>query len=309
MLGEKEKIIIPLKEDRPPRPIKIGVVGVPGGYSSEKLADALAALTGFRCLIDPSQFFCDLTRGTFSCNGLDLADLDGLVIKKLGPTYAPHLLDRLDLLAHLANKGVKIFSRPQNISRVINRLSCTLILAEAGFPLPPTIITEDFQAAAKAVASFGRAVLKPLFSSKAKGMMVLEDGPGVKDALLDYQAAGNNLFYIQKYLDLGGRDFGLAFLGGEYLAAYARVGRAGSWNTSTSSGGVYSCYQPNREMIDLAQRAQNLFGLDFTSVDVAETAQGPVIFEVSAFGGFRGLKEGCGLDAAEHFARYIIDNI
>jgi len=41
-------------------------------------------------------------------------------------------------------------------------------------------------------------------------------------------------------------------------------------------------------------------------VDVAETELGPVIFEVSAFGGFRGLYEGCGMEAAKLYADHVL---
>ena len=88
-----------------------------------------------------------------------------------------------------------------------------------------------------------------------------------------------------------------------------RIGQKGSWNTSTATGGRYSAYEPGPELIDLADRAQKIFGLDFTCVDVAESDQGPVVFEVSAFGGFRGLREGCGLDAARLYAEYILKEL
>ena len=39
-------------------------------------------------------------------------------------------------------------------------------------------------------------------------------------------------------------------------------------------------------------------------MDVAESEIGPIVFEVSAFGGFRGVKEGIGLNAAELYVDY-----
>jgi ribosomal protein S6--L-glutamate ligase len=59
----------------------------------------------------------------------------------------------------------------------------------------------------------------------------------------------------------------------------------------------------------VAQKAQSLFDLDFTCVDVVETAAGPVVFEVSAFGGFRGIQEACGLDAAAMYTEYVMEKI
>jgi ribosomal protein S6--L-glutamate ligase len=62
-------------------------------------------------------------------------------------------------------------------------------------------------------------------------------------------------------------------------------------------------------MIELAHRAQALFNLDFTTVDVAESEQGPVVFEVSAFGGFRGALEGIGIDAAAGYVAHALKEL
>ncbi len=59
----------------------------------------------------------------------------------------------------------------------------------------------------------------------------------------------------------------------------------------------------------MAYRSQALFDLDFTCVDIAETDQGPLVFEVSVFGGFRGLVEGCGVDAPALLADYVITKV
>jgi ribosomal protein S6--L-glutamate ligase len=59
-------------------------------------------------------------------------------------------------------------------------------------------------------------------------------------------------------------------------------------------------------VIELARRAQALFAMDFTTVDVAETNSGPIVFEVSAFGGFRGALEGIGIDAAGLYAEHVL---
>jgi ribosomal protein S6--L-glutamate ligase len=119
----------------------------------------------------------------------------------------------------------------------------------------------------------------------------------------------NPMMYIQKKKDLKGRDFGMVFLGGEYLGSYARVTGSDSWNTTILHGGKYMAYDASPELIDLGTRAQAPFGMDFTTVDVAITEDGPVVFEVSAFGGFRGAQEGIGIDAAGQYADYVVDKL
>ena len=42
---------------------------------------------------------------------------------------------------------------------------------------------------------------------------------------------------------------------------------------------------------------------------MAETEDGPVVFEVSAFGGFRGAKEGLGIDIADRYVDYVLKQL
>jgi ribosomal protein S6--L-glutamate ligase len=230
------------------------------------------------------------------------------MVKKIGAEYSPDLLDRLEILRFLSERGLKIFSSPLSIMRVLDRLSCTITLKTAEIPMPQTTITEDPEAALRTVAKYGEAVFKPLFSTKAKGMLVICDEAGARSVIENFRK-DNPIMYIQRRVDLHGKDMGIAFLGGRYLTTYARVKSEGAWNTTTRSGGRYEAHDPPQSIIALAQRAQDLFDLDFTCVDVAETDEGPVVFEVSAFGGFRGILTARGIDAAALYADYVLERI
>ena len=172
--------------------------------------------------------------------------------------------------------------------------------------MPATVVTEDLDVALAAVKRFETAILKPLFTSKARGMQVVQAGPGAREELEAFRSAGNNVMYVQHMVPLPGNDLGVVFLGDQYLASYARIAHSSSWNTSTSDGGRYRPCEPSDEVIDLARRAQALCGLDFTCVDIVESDRGPLVFEVSAFGGFRGLLEAHGIEAADLYADYVL---
>ncbi|MEV8468026.1 GAK system ATP-grasp enzyme [Fluviibacterium sp. DFM31] len=287
---------------------RIGVIGIPGKWSTEALADAVAARTGFRLVIDMAQVVLDLGTGKLMFQGQDLCQLDGLIVKKIAEVYSPHALDRLEMLRLAEARGVRIFSRPEAILRLIDRLACTMSLTLAGVPMPDTVVTEDAGKAREAVRTFGTAVFKPLYSTKARGMCLIKDGPGAKANIADF-AADNPVMYIQKKLDLSGQDLGMVFLGGEYLCTYARVSGGGTWNTTIHDGGVYVPFSPDPALIALGHKAQAPFGLDFTTVDIALTGDGPIVFEVSAFGGFRGVRDGCGMDAAALLTDHVLARI
>jgi ATP-grasp enzyme of GAK system len=288
--------------------LKIGVVGMAGGWSSESLADRVAERTGFRLLIDMERVSMRLDEGRVLFREHDLCGLDALIIKKVGDQYSAHMLDRLEILRYVEERGVPVFSRPLSILRLLDRLSCTVTLASGGIPMPPTEVTEHIRHAVAAVQRFGRAIVKGLYSTKGRGMLVVSaDDPELEGKLSAFRAAENPVLYIQQMLSLPGRDLGISFLGGQYLGAYARVKGDGAWNTTIHSGGHYERYEPSPQIIELAQRAQALFNLDFTGVDVVETERGPMVFEVSAFGGFSGLRDGCKLDAAARYVDYVIE--
>jgi ribosomal protein S6--L-glutamate ligase len=290
--------------------LKIAVVGLIGGWSSERLADAAAERTGGRALIEMERVRFDVAEGKAYYNGKDLSEFDALIVKKLGTRYSPDLLNRLEILRYLdETEQVKVFSSPYGIGRAIDRMSCTLTLRQASIPLPETVITEDLNEAQDAVERFGEAILKPLFTSKARGMRLVSADDHLRSELVSYQQEGNQVIYIQRKLPTLERDLGLTFIGGEYIAAYARVNSGNSWNTTTVNGGHYEAADPSPELIEIGRKAQEPFGLAFTGVDIAVSGGGPVVFEVSAFGGFRGLVEGCGIDPAGRFVDYVIRQV
>jgi ribosomal protein S6--L-glutamate ligase len=290
---------------------KIGVVGLPGKWSTETLADAVEASTGMRLVIDMSKVALDLDGRKLLYGEHDLCELDALIVKKISLEYSPNSIDRLELLRVAEAQGVRVFSPALSMLRLIDRLSCTATMANAGIPMPPTLVTEDTARADAAVQHYASAVFKPLFSTKARGMVVIDaDEPESQriKQIKDFQT-GNPMMYIQKKMDLPGQDLGLVFLGGEYLGAYARVSEGNSWNTTIHHGGRYAAAEPDAGWIEIAQRAQALFNMDYTTVDMAETEKGPIVFEVSAFGGFRGAREGLGINVAERYVDYVLKQV
>lgn len=290
---------------------KIAVIGTAGKWSTDALAEAVAEKVGFCLVVDMSQVVYDLATASVYYQEHNLCAFDALIVKKISSRYNAHSLDRLELLRVAERAGVRVFNSPQSILKLLNRASCTITLANAGIAMPPTRITEDFSQALVAVEEFGCAVFKPLYSSKARGMCVISKKKGfhkIKQEINAFQA-DNPVMYIQKKMVLGGQDLGLLFLGNAYLGCYARVSRADAWDTTINSGGHYASYQPSEAVIALAAQAQALFKLDFATVDVAETSEGTMVFEVSAFGGFKGAKEGIGINAPQHYVDYVLKTL
>src|SRR2546426_924092 len=114
--------------------------------------------------------------------------------------------------------------RPAGLGLAVNRYRMTCELARAGLPAPETTVTEDVDGATAAVERFGSAVLKPLFTSKGRGMRRLDPSMDLRAAFEGHRREGLGPFYLQRFVKHPGRDLGVAVLDGRYIGAYWRGG-------------------------------------------------------------------------------------
>jgi tetrahydromethanopterin:alpha-L-glutamate ligase len=77
---------------------KIAVIGIPGKWSTEILADAIEEKTGFRLVLDMAEVSADLGNNKLWSHGINLCEMDGIIVKKISQEYSPHTLDRIELL-------------------------------------------------------------------------------------------------------------------------------------------------------------------------------------------------------------------
>jgi ribosomal protein S6--L-glutamate ligase len=286
--------------------VHIAVVGQPGAWSTERLAAALRAAGADARVVDLAACAVRLPHPALFHEDRPLV-ADAAVVKKIGDTAGGWAVrERIQLLRHLEAGGVPVWSTPASIETAIDRARMTVELVRAGLPVPETVITEDVVEAAAAVERFGRAVLKPLFTSKGRGMRRLEPSADLPDRLARHTREIPGPFYLQRFVEHPGRDLGVAVLAGECLGAYWRVAGRGQWMTTILAGGRYERAEVSKEVTDLARRAAEHFGLLFTGVDLIESPDGYQVLEVSAFGGFRGLLDGCGVDAAPRVAAAVL---
>lgn len=283
--------------------MRVAVVGQPGAWSTERLAEALRARGVDVEIVDLGACSLRLPDPRLFHHGRPLEGLAGAVVKKVGDTARGwSIRERIAMLRHLEASGVPVLSAPGCLETAIDRLTMTVELTRAGLPIPDTMVTESTDEATAAIEMFGAAIIKPLFTSKGRGMRKL----GPRDAavaLAEHDAAGFGPYYLQRFVKHPGRDLGVAVLDGTVLGAYWRRAGADQWMTTILSGGRYERAEPPANALELARRAASHFGLLFTGVDLMETSDGGfVVLEVSAFGGFRGLLEACGIDAASLLA-------
>ncbi len=284
--------------------MRIWVAGVPGGWSGEKMLTALSTLKIETRLVSLSDCSLDVTTTTVRTGTENLGQLDGLVVRKLGDPIDLLTPYRVNLLRALESHGVRVFSPSRAIEEANDRYRMTLRLATAGIPIPETVITESIDEAAELVERWGSAVIKPLFTSKGRGMVLLSGERAFRLGLKHWDMREHVPFYVQRYVRAS-YDIGVALLRNQVIGAFRRVAGGESWQTTIRTGGRYEPFLPDSRISQLAIAAAEQFGLDYTVVDMVQHKDDWLVYEVSAFGGFSGLWAG-GIDVASKYANYVV---
>ncbi len=233
---------------------------------------------------------------------------DAVVVRTMsGGTFEAVTL-RLGVLHALRELGVPVWNDAHAIERCVDKSMTSFLLSRAGIATPATWTTESYEEARAIVqreAADGPLVLKPLFGSQGRGLMLIRT-PG--DLPQVEQAAGR-VFYLQRFIGTEGGgyyDFRLLVVQGRVIGAMQR--HSSHWITNIKRGGRPVAVAVNDEMKTLALRAAAVVGAAFVGVDIMYgTDQRPTVLEVNSMPAWSGLQKVTAVNIASVFADCLME--
>lgn len=247
---------------------------------------------------------------SLSSSGVNLLDLDCLLVRDLGRRSPEDSAFRFEALRELERFGILVVNPPEAIARAANKFSTSLALQRAGVPTPRTVVTGSPEEALRALGDFGKAVSKPLFGYKGKGIALLQSsGSGAEGdkAMLRGILEKQGLVYLQEFIEsTTPRDIRAFVVGDGVLGAIYRVAPKGEWISNLARGGRAEPCLLTQEIEGLAVRASSAVGAVYSGVDLLETAQGLKVIEVNGTPSGRGIFEALGVDVTEKIVDRVI---
>ena len=154
--------------------MKIGIVTVdPNEYNVRQLRAALERKKISSICIPLDQVTIRVGIPPQLCyKDVDISkDLIALIVR--GPPLGSleQVVIRFDILHRLKRFGMKIFNDPRAMEISGDKFLSMALLAEAGIPVPKTIVTESVKEALKAFDKIGDVVVKPIFGSRGRGII------------------------------------------------------------------------------------------------------------------------------------------
>jgi ribosomal protein S6--L-glutamate ligase len=236
---------------------------------------------------------------------------DAVIVRGMPAGRLEEVILRMDLLGRLADRGTPVINSPRALETAIDKYLSLARLAAAGIRVPRTVVMQSPEGIRDAWESLGRdAVVKPLFGSCGRGIERVDSeealGPLMAAAATGPVGAATSL---QECLPHAGWDARILLIGGDAYSIRRRS--ATDWRTNLARGGTGEPFSPPQDWLDLARRTATLLGVEIAGVDLVAGPSGePIVLEVNAVPGWRGLQSATGLDPtpavvrwAEHRAR------
>ena len=179
--------------------------------------------------------------------------------------------------------GIPIVNSAETAQVCADKAHNSLALKEAGVPTPRTEVAFTKETALEIVESFGYpCVLKPVIGSWGR-LMAKIDSRDAAEAIFEHKATlghyEHKVFYIQEFVEKGGRDIRVVALDGEPVAAMVRS--SDHWLTNAAKGAETAEFELDDRALELVKKASDAVGGGLLGVDLMETGDDYTVHEVN----------------------------
>jgi RimK family alpha-L-glutamate ligase len=213
----------------------------------------------------------------------------------------------LSVLRQFERLNVLTLPNSDSIIASKDKMYANQILAQAGLPIPKTLLTRFPVESALVERQIGfPCVLKVVTGSHGAGVYLCETPKQFEDlseliSSLDFR----NSMIVQEYIKHSeGKDLRVIVIGGKVMGAMLRESTDGSFKANISRGGVGKPYEVDDEMEMLSIQVAKTLNLDIAGVDLLFHPDGYRICEANSSPGFRGFEEALSINIPEKIFAY-----
>ncbi|WP_442506867.1 RimK family alpha-L-glutamate ligase [Novipirellula sp. SH528] len=254
----------------------------------------------------------DLGADGFTDVAISIDQFDAVLARTMPAGSLEKITFRLSILHALAgdtianDRRIAVINSPRGLEIAIDKFATLAHVRRLGYLVPETIVVQSRNEAMAAFKQLGGdCVVKPLFGGEGRGVMRIQD-PQLAWYTFSTLDQLDAVFYVQAFVQPGGRDTRLLVIGDHVIAA--RRENPSDFRTNHSHGATTTQIQPSTQQITMAKQITSTMGLTFASVDVIDCDDGtPRVLEVNAVPGWQGLQQVCSENIATLVMQTLID--
>ncbi len=238
--------------------------------------------------------------------GIVLKDFDA-IIPRIGASITFY---GTAILRMLESSGIYTVNPSLAITRARDKLRSHQILSRKGIGMPVTGFAHSPTQMNDLITMVGGAplVIKLLEGTQGKGVILADTNKQAANIIEAFRNL-DAYFLVQEFInEAKGKDIRCFVVGEKVIASMQRSAQVGDFRANIHQGGQAKQIKITAQEKRMAIQAAKTLGLRVAGVDIVRSKRGPLVLEVNASPGLKGIETSSGIDVAGAIIEYIEKN-
>jgi len=199
---------------------------------------------------------------------------------------------KIAIMDHIESMGIKMLNTGKSMRNTSNKILSQILLAQAGFKTPKTIVLTNDNQIEFAVKSLGEKfpiIVKTLFGTHGVGVIRADSMPSLK-SIIQQLLKTKTEFMLQEFIEHD-KSVRAYVLGDEVIVGAERSLPSGDFRTNYHQGSEITKYELSDEEQKQCVKASKCVGAQFSAVDYVMSGDDMLIFEINGSPGFEAIIE------------------
>lgn len=278
-------------------------------HSTRRIAEEAQKLGHYIEIIDHTKCSVKLGDGKpqIFLKDESITDEFDAIIPRIGTNVTRH---GAAIVKQFEMNGVFSTARSLGITRARNKVRTLQIMARKGIPIPITLFSINPDNIEEQIRILGGTpvVIKLQEGTQGMGVILAESRKSAKSILDTFYKMDTSIL-MQEYIEeANGEDIRIIVVGGKVIASMKRTSALDEFRSNVHQGADTIAMIPTPKEQEIAIQAVKHLGLGVGGVDLIRSKRGPLLIEVNASPGLKGIEAATGINVAGEIIKYVERN-
>jgi len=275
-------------------------------HSTRRIAEEAEKLGHYVELIDHTKCSVKLGDGRpkIFLGEEDVTNEFDAIIPRIGTKVTRH---GAAIVKQFEMNGVFSTARSLSITRARNKVRTLQIMARKGIPIPETLFSINPDNIGEQIRLLGGApvIIKIQEGTQGMGVILAESKKSAKSIIDTFYKMDTSILLQRFVEEANGEDIRIIVVGNKVVASMKRISEVGEFRSNVHRGGNTEAVEITQREKFIALNATKYLGLGVSGVDLMRSNKGPVLLEVNASPGLKGIEGATGVNVAKHIIQFV----
>lgn len=278
-------------------------------HSTRRIAEEAQQLGHYVELIDHTKCSVKLGDGNpkIFLGEEDVTNEFDAIIPRIGTKVTRH---GAAIVKQFEMNGVFSTARSSSILRARNKVRTLQIMARKGIPIPETLFSINPDNIGEQIRLLGGTpvIIKIQEGTQGTGVILAESKKSAKSIIDTFYNMDTSIL-LQRYVEeANGEDIRIIVVGNKVVASMKRSSEVDEFRSNVHRGGTTQAIEITQREKYIALNATKHLGLGVSGVDLMRSRNGPILLEVNASPGLKGIEGATGINVAKHIIQFVEKN-